>query len=637
MASLQSSTRLKMNKDTFVLPDAQGGVYIRNNRCSFRLDGGMIAQWIEKLIPVFNGKEPLGEITAGLPKAHQERVYQIANMLYNQGMARDVSQETPHQLSEKVMNAFASQLAFLDAAVGDSGASRFESYRQTKVLLMGESSLMTAVIDALWQSGLPHVHTCVTHEDPLDEERMAELKSQALLMDPSITHTELSLDRKDQSSWEELIKSFDVVLYVARENGLDQLRHLQSICKKEHIALLPGICSNNLVWVGPWMDGVAIGCWESAWRRIHRQEWEEGISCTDTSTIRGVLGHVMAFTCFKEITQSNELKPHNAIFLHRGESMESNWYPTFLHPEVVGSEPVKKVTKAWWIAERSEEDRNEEAMFLAFADWSLPVTGIFRSWEEGALRQLPLAQCKIQVMNPLSEGPADPLPESISVGITHREARKEAGLYGIEAYVSQWMKARNHEKQVTGLGAGRTLSEGVCRGLQKCLVNRWKSSLEKQLPTISLLRLGAMEDRECRFYLEAWSSRGELPRFGLGEEVCGFPVIWVGDHDTWYGSVGLHKSFALKRALRFALGAQQHPDANFTEEGVRVSKVNLREGSPQQLEVSMGMREVDYLPAAREILQQNQQHLKVVDWTVEPFIKQGLAGVFGVSLVEEGD
>lgn len=67
MSTLTASTKLKMNKDTFFLPDSNGGVYFRNNSSSFRMQGNGIYEWIEKLMPMFNGEHTLEELTSGLP------------------------------------------------------------------------------------------------------------------------------------------------------------------------------------------------------------------------------------------------------------------------------------------------------------------------------------------------------------------------------------------------------------------------------------------------------------------------------------------------------------------------------------------------------------------------------------------
>ena len=67
-------------------------------------------------------------------------------------------------------------------------------------------------------------------------------------------------------------------------------------------------------------------------------------------------------------------------------------------------------------------------------------TGIFHTWEERNLKQLPLSQCYVQVANPVSEGPADLSPEVVCPGFTHEEAKREAGLTGIEMYVLQMIQ-----------------------------------------------------------------------------------------------------------------------------------------------------------------------------------------------------
>jgi hypothetical protein len=53
MTNLAPSTRLKVKRDTFFLPDSNGGVYFRNNVRSFHMEGSTIDQWIKKLMPMF--------------------------------------------------------------------------------------------------------------------------------------------------------------------------------------------------------------------------------------------------------------------------------------------------------------------------------------------------------------------------------------------------------------------------------------------------------------------------------------------------------------------------------------------------------------------------------------------------------
>lgn len=112
MTSLTPAARLKVKDDTFFLPVPNDGVYFRNNVGTFRMEGGMIDRWIEKLVPMFSGEHTLEDLTDGLSYTHRERVYEIANVLYQQGFVRDVSKDLTHQLTDGIIQKYAGQIAF---------------------------------------------------------------------------------------------------------------------------------------------------------------------------------------------------------------------------------------------------------------------------------------------------------------------------------------------------------------------------------------------------------------------------------------------------------------------------------------------------------------------------------------------
>ena len=74
MTILNSSSRLKVKRDTFFVPDSNEGVYFRNNVSSFQLEGLTIYQWIEKLVPMFNGEQTLADLTEGLTEPYRNRI-----------------------------------------------------------------------------------------------------------------------------------------------------------------------------------------------------------------------------------------------------------------------------------------------------------------------------------------------------------------------------------------------------------------------------------------------------------------------------------------------------------------------------------------------------------------------------------
>ncbi|MFL6555188.1 MAG: bacteriocin maturation protein, partial [Bacillus sp. (in: firmicutes)] len=223
MTSLDPSMRLKVKRDTFFLPDSNGGVYFRNNISSFRMEGSTIDQWIEKLIPVFNGEYTLGDLTEGLPSPHRDRVYEIAEVLYRNGFVRDISKDLPHQLEEQVLKRHASQIEFVESFV-DSGAYRFQTYRQAKVLAIGSGPLFVSMVSSLIESGLPKFKLLITDEVPTNKRRLLELVAHARKTDPEVKVEEIKLKANEVSFWQENIRHFDSILYVSQEGNLEELR-----------------------------------------------------------------------------------------------------------------------------------------------------------------------------------------------------------------------------------------------------------------------------------------------------------------------------------------------------------------------------------------------------------------------------
>lgn len=51
------------------------------------MDGDGIYNWIEKLMPMFNGNYSLAEITDGLPLPYQNRVFEIERFYIQMGLS----------------------------------------------------------------------------------------------------------------------------------------------------------------------------------------------------------------------------------------------------------------------------------------------------------------------------------------------------------------------------------------------------------------------------------------------------------------------------------------------------------------------------------------------------------------------
>jgi putative thiazole-containing bacteriocin maturation protein len=651
MTSLNPSMRLKVKRDTFFLPESNRGVYFRNNISSFRMEGNTIDRWVEKLIPMFNGEYTLGNLTEGLPGPYRDRVYEIAEVLYRNGFVRDISQDHAHQLEDQVLKRHASQIEFVDSFV-DSGAYRFQIYRQAKVLAVGSGPFFVSLVSSLIESGLPKFNLLITDTVPTNTRRLMELVAHARKTDPEVEVEVVNLKDDGESFWREIVQPFDSILYVSQEDNLEELRLLHTVCRQEKKVFLPAICFEQVGIAGPLVHSDSEACWESAWRRLHQSVLFKNQQLPAFSSTAGaILANVIVFELFKEVTGVTEQEQKNQFFLLDLDTLEGNWHSFIPHPLVTGRISAEWVEAFDRRLEQGLSRVEPSELLLYFHQLTSKVSGIFHLWEEEDLKQLPLAQCRVQAVDPLSEGPAELLTDIVCSSLTHEEARREAGFAGIEAYASrmvgvfdpsllphQEVEGRMLEvKEFVGVGAGETFAEGVCRGLQKCLAEELNIQQCDQKISVFPVQLNAVEDERCRYYLQALTTMQGAPFIGLGGEVSGFPVVWLGTSEGWYRSVDLNITMALRKALQQALFKVQNPNTCFTAQAFDVSSLLLKEMVPQSLVIPACEERLqsENLQSAMEVLQRNHKRLSVFELEIEPFLKERLAGVFGVLLREE--
>lgn len=650
MTNITPSMRLKVKRDVFFLPDQKSGVYLRNNISSFRMEGSMIGQWIEKLIPMLNGEHTLGDLTDGLPGPYRDRVYEIAEVLYRNGYVRDVSKDRPHHLEEWVLKKHASQIEFLDS-FSDSGAYRFQAYRQTKVLAVGSGPFFVSLVSALIESGLPKFHMLITDSVPTNKSRLMDLVAHARKTDTEVAVEEVTLQKQNVSTWREIVQPFHSILYVSQEGNIEELRVLHTICREEKKILLPAISLQQIGMAGPLVHPDSDGCWESAWRRLHQSAILDGQKLETFSYTGGaMLANAIVFELFKKVAEVRGSEQRNQFFLLDMDTLEGNWHSFLPHPLVTGRASAKWVQDFDRRLEQNSSKGEPSRLLFYFSQMTSAESGIFHIWEEGDLIQLPLAQCRVQAADPLSEGPAELLPNIICTALTHEEARREAGLAGIESYVSRMVdlllttlppqqdteSSLAVPQEFVGVGAGETFAEGVCRGVQKCLAEELRKQHAGQENSVSQVQLRAVEDERCRYYLQALTTmHGELT-IGLGEEVSGFPVVWVGTNRCWYGSIGLNRTLALQKALQQALLKAQNQVADSITEVLEASSVLLKERVPLSLVIG-AIEETaitEVLQSAMKVLKRNRKRLLVCDLAIESFLQEELE-VFGVLLREE--
>ncbi|WP_424765943.1 putative thiazole-containing bacteriocin maturation protein [Paenibacillus sp. sgz302251] len=643
--------RLKVNGDTFFLPSTDGSVYFRNNIGSFRMEGSTIDQWIEKLMPVFNGGHTMHDLTDGLPEQYRERVYEIAKVLYANGYVRDVSRDRQHQLQDGVLKNYASQIEFLDSFDG-SGAYRFQLYRQSSVLAAGSGSFLVSLMKCLLESGLPHIRMLITDPETTNRNRILELAERARRTDPEVKLDEISLPNEGSIDWRSVVQPYDAILFVSDENGESDLRALHEICRKEKKVLLPALIMGQAGLAGPFVHPDSEGCWESAWRRVHHSVIDKDpLLHAASSTAESMLANVIVFEWLKSVTEVTASEMHNKLFLLNLETLEGNWHPFFPHPLASGRPAAERKEELELLLDsETGEIGLKKDLLPYFSRLTSSEMGIFHAWGEGDLRQLPLSQCRVQAADPLSAGPSALLPEIVCNGLNHEEARKEAGLAGIEAYVSRMAgliindvhkgssgPEEPPQHEFVGIGAGETIAEGIGRGLQKCLTEVMVRSHDVQSPSVNPVQIRKIDDKRCHYYLSALTTMQVAPTIGFGEDVLGFPVAWVCSSGRWFGAVDFNRTRALRRALQQTLLYTQNKEAGFGSNERSWSSVNLNEAAMKSVSIPacdpLEHREV--LKSALQQLKRFRKRLLVYNLASEAFLKEELAGAFGVLLREE--
>ena len=251
---------------------------------------------------MFNGKYTLAKLTDGLPGAYRDRVYVIAEVLFRNGFVQDVSKDRPHQLPDQVLEKYASQIEFLQNSV-DSGAYRFQTYRQAKVLAIGSGPFLVSLISSLLESGLPKFHVLIAGSVPTNRLRIEELVVHAKKTDSEVEVEEISRKDEEINSWRDIVQQFDSILYVSQESNGEKLRDLHKICREEGKLILPALCLQQVGLAGPVVHPNSEGCFESAWRSIHRSVFSQDKQVkNDSATAGALLANVIVFELFKKIT-----------------------------------------------------------------------------------------------------------------------------------------------------------------------------------------------------------------------------------------------------------------------------------------------------------------------------------------------
>ncbi|RXZ79414.1 hypothetical protein EBB07_22815 [Paenibacillaceae bacterium] len=500
-------------------------------------------------------------------------------------------------------------------------------------LVVGSGTLLISLVKAWYESGLSKITVLATKTLPADEENFKMVLEQTLLRTSEASLTILSTAEDNEANWEDRVRPYSFVLYAAQHGDLEELQKLQSACITERKMLLPAMGFRGMGMVGPLLQPGGDGCGETPWRRVHSSvfplDWESQ-PFSDTSAT--LLANLVVNEWRKVVNGENEADCSNQCYILNPLTLEGSWHSVPPHRFVSEQKPILTVTDLE-LKLGADHEPDPEEWFSWFSTLTSAVSGIFHVWEEGALKQLPLSQCLVQPVDPISEGPAKLLPSIVSSGLTHVEARRESGLAGLESYIARlgpvlFPRLPSHQQEDIQIGAGFTFGEAVERGLNANLAKELsKRTLHREL-VLTPMECSRIEDVHCRFYLQALNITEGEPLIAYGEPLLGFPVVWVHSGAAWYGSVGLDMTHTLRQSLQYALMKAEHPP---------VSSVIWNDHKPESVIISPESP-TGHAPKIRSAFQTLKQHHKypeLFNIRCNSFLIEGPIEAVGVLLSEE--
>ncbi|MFS0784248.1 bacteriocin maturation protein [Bacillus sp. 1P06AnD] len=624
MTALIPTMRLKLNKDTFFLPEPNKGVYIRNNLTSLRLEGQTIDQWLEKLTPAFNGLHSLQTITAGLTVPYQNRVYEIAQILLDNGFLRDVSADKAHDLSEQLLDQYAPQIEFLDS-MGGSGGFRFQVWREAKVAIIGEGPLLLSLIQSLFHSGMPHVAVFCSNEQRTDQHRIEQLVNEAKKTEAEAAITAIEFPEYNERAWTSALAPYDSVMYGGKGNQDAPLKLIQSICKKNKKWFLPIVTLKGDTLIGPIIAPSSHSKWESAFKRLHDSDRPN--SPAYPASTSAISANIAGFELFKAITDIKEPDKENQFFLLSGQTLEGKWHTFVPPPSITGDLFAVPINQGLLFAGK---EACPTPLHEVFDSLTSRTAGIFHLWEEAELNQLPLSQCKVQTIDPLSKGPANLLPTIIHAALTHEEARKEAGLSGIEHYMKGYSSLFHLNTDILGIGTGETAEEGIYRALQNWLDLAFRQHQQHNSISASLLNDTELNDSTSSYLYEALITMEAEPNIFIGPSFLGFPVAWVRSRHTYYGCPGFTGTLAVKRALQLAVMAAQNKESVNASYGVVSSNLTIEKNKVNLQPDDGNLTHSELLASISKNFQLQKKTIHTYELHAEPLFEKVLPGIYGI-------
>ncbi|MEV7780091.1 hypothetical protein [Kitasatospora sp. NPDC088351] len=506
--------RPKLKSDVLYVPTSDG-VHVFGAGADIALNGRSAYQWLDRLAPHLNGSTELDDLVRGLPEEKRGVVDTLVRRLHEAGCLVDAAEDLPHGLTARELETYAAEIAFVEYH-RDSAARRFESYRDSAVVVLGAGPAFVALVCSALHSGVRRLRAVRTPETATDTARLAELAAEARQRDPGQTLTQVELSDAELAG----LAGADVVLHVASAHGVERALRLDRLCRASGTLLVQGVVLDDVAWLGP-----AGPAWESAWLRLGAHgPYREGEFLTGPAAAV-VAGH-LGLAAFRAVTGVAAAEDGRLTRIDL-ETLRTSTHAFLPHPATRPAQPESETAFTERIDRLRKAGPIDEQEFSARAARCFdPHVGVLRRLDERDFTQLPL---HVTEAVPHTAGAA----RVFGAGLDFAEARRCAALRGLARYaavsadprrfgpgatVRGWDVTGRRARAVpaaeafvrgTGLAARLSWDNAVTDGIaQHCAALATADVLVGRARPLALDLAGAAPDARARRYLGLLRSAG---------------------------------------------------------------------------------------------------------------------------------
>ncbi len=407
--------RPKLRTDALWIPQ-DDGAFLLCNAASMTVRGKAAYQLINRLAPHLDGRVTVADLVSGLPPATATQVTELLGRLRDTGFVRDAGIDRPHKLTDRELEDFAGELAFIEYFC-DSPAARFAAFRDMPLVCVGAGLTFDGLVRAFLHLGNRHV-TAATWRGVLAEADLAEALTAARRRDPAVGVDQLALGDVDDL---DTLSQPAVVVYLADEFDSALAGRLKQWCAAHRVPLLSGFVSGDDAWLGPLIMPRTEDRVTNVWDRFEPGGGRTASRFLTQPTARIVAGQ-LAFAVFKLCTgvPADE-------FLARAVRVDLG---TLLTEEIpLAPAPETTSVTTGWSSAAPPGGAEQQALSRLFATAVNARFGPIREVDEGALPQLPLHQCRAEVE---VEGKPEVVLNALGTGLDLASARVAAVLAAAE-------------------------------------------------------------------------------------------------------------------------------------------------------------------------------------------------------------